>query len=127
MRTRPGGIPHPAGLAAGLAVELLAGYRLTRAVVEDSHDMPLLVPLRTAAERALAGSAWADAINCGWCSSLWVGLGIVAARRVAPRVWRLAAGALAVSAASGLLRQAEVALARHTELAEARLGAEAGS
>lgn len=101
--------------SAGLVVELLAGYRLTRAVVEDSHDMPLLVPLRAAAERALDGSSWAQVIDCPWCSSLWVGLGIAAARRLAPRAWGVAAGALAVSAVSGLLRQAELALAEVAE------------
>lgn len=101
--------------SAGLAVELLAGYRLTRAVVEDSHDMPLLVPLRAAAERALRDNPWGQVIDCPWCASLWVGLGIAAARRLAPRAWGVAAGALAVSAVSGLLRQAELALVESAE------------
>lgn len=101
--------------AGGLVVELLAGYRLTRAVVEDSHDMPLLVPLRAAAEQALGDRPWRDVIDCPWCASLYIGLGMAAARRLVPGPWGVVARALAVSAAAGLLRQTELALARAAE------------
>lgn len=60
--------------------------------------------------------AWSDAaqvdpyapelatlVTCRWCAGMWVSLGVVAARRYAPRLWGPLAQALAYSAGAALL------------------------
>jgi len=42
-------------------------------------------------------------ITCPWCAGMWVALGVVAARRVAPGLWRPLARALAASQVAGLV------------------------
>lgn len=49
----------------------------------------------------------ATLVTCPWCAGMWVALGVVAARRVAPRVWAPFAKALAMSATTGLLSIAD--------------------
>lgn len=91
-----------------LITDLLAGYRLTRVVLEDSKEFPPLMGARTRlAKRLDEHPPWNQALECAWCSSAWVAVGVVAARRLAPQVWSPVAAALAISAAAGLLRQAE--------------------
>lgn len=94
-----------------LVTDLLAGYRLTRVVLDDSRDFPPLVKPRAQLAKFLdKHPPWGGedgVLGCPWCASWYVGLGIVAARRFAPKVWRPASLALAVSAAAGLLYNAE--------------------
>lgn len=47
----------------------------------------------------------AKLVTCPWCLSVWVAVGVVAARRLAPRVWHPAAVALAASAFTGLVAE----------------------
>lgn len=49
----------------------------------------------------------ADLVTCRWCASVWVSLGVVAARRLAPRLWGPLARALAMSALAALLARLE--------------------
>lgn len=49
--------------------------------------------------------ALAYLITCGWCSSVWVGAGVVLARRWFPRLWGPVAEALALSAVAGLIAE----------------------
>lgn len=41
-------------------------------------------------------------ITCPWCISMWIGFGVVAARRYVPRAWSPVAQALAFSHLAGL-------------------------
>ncbi len=45
----------------------------------------------------------AKLISCRWCASVWIGFGVVIARRWMPRQWAPVAEALALSAVAGLL------------------------
>lgn len=94
----------------------LAIYRLTRLIVSDTFP-----PIRRVRDRV---TEWAvenertvngrreihplgELISCPWCSSVWVAVGVVAARRYAPRVWRPVATILAGSAVAGFLSEME--------------------
>lgn len=91
-----------------LLVDLLSGYRLTRVILDDSRDFPPLAPARARLAKTLdRHPPWGDVLGCEWCSSFWVGLGVAAARRLAPRAWGPLADALAVSAVAGLLTGVE--------------------
>lgn len=88
-------------------IDALAAARLTRVVVEDSQHFPPLMPLRKAVDKRIVGTPWDALTSCPWCSSFWVGIGVVAARRFAPRPWRVVASVLAMSEVSGLLAHVE--------------------
>lgn len=45
----------------------------------------------------------ATGLVCRWCVSVWLGVLVIIARRVAPKTWRLVARALALSSASTLM------------------------
>lgn len=47
----------------------------------------------------------ATLVTCPWCAGMWVALGAVAARHLAPRAWRPLARALAFSAAAGIIAE----------------------
>lgn len=83
-----------------LLLDCAAGFRLTRLLVEDDV---LSRPRYWLAKR----SEWLGRLlSCPWCVSVWVGFGVVAARRLAPRAWgEVVAPALAVSAATGLVSE----------------------
>jgi hypothetical protein len=49
----------------------------------------------------------AELVVCRWCAGMWVALGVVAARRLAPRAWTPLATALALSAGAALLARLE--------------------
>lgn len=42
-------------------------------------------------------------IECPWCVSFWIGVGVVGARAVAPRQWQPLAKAFAFSAVAGII------------------------
>jgi len=98
--------------------DALAVYRLTRAWLDDTHDFPPTAALRARASEALSGTRWEALDTCAWCSSAWIGAGVLVARRVAPRAWSAASWVLAASAAAGLLRNVEQALAAVAERGE---------
>lgn len=85
-----------------IVIDGLATYRVTRLVVEDHlFDRPrdrLVARLQLADHPKLI-----ELIGCPWCVSVYVGFGVVALRRLVPRVWGPLASALAASAVAGLL------------------------
>lgn len=111
-------------------VDALATARLTRLVVADTITEPLRQrAIRAAYARAgretyftiesqhsdPEGIVTADPmppklaylVTCPWCAGMWVALGVVVIRRVAPRAWRPLARALAMSEAAGVIAQHE--------------------
>lgn len=46
-------------------------------------------------------------ITCRWCASVWIGVGIVIARRWFPRLWDPVARAAAISSGAALLARVE--------------------
>jgi hypothetical protein len=83
-----------------IAVDALATARLTRLLVQDSIFDRQRQRVQT----------WADAhvpvvskiLDCAWCSSVYVGAGVVVARRAFPRAWGAVAYALACSQVAGM-------------------------
>lgn len=92
-----------------IAVDVLATYRLTRLITRDAITEPLRIKVKRAAMRADVEDGVAAKIetllSCPWCVSWWVGVGVVAARRLAPEAWEPVAEALALSAATGLIAE----------------------
>lgn len=83
-------------------VDCLAVFRLARLATEDVITEPAREQLH--AKLTLGGhTKIAYLITCPWCASMYIGAGVVIARRVAPRVWGPVAAALAFSAVAGLL------------------------
>lgn len=83
-----------------LLTDTLACYRLTRLAVEDS----ILDGPRAHVRNALKVAGYDRALEftrCPWCLSVWIGLGVVVARRAAPRAWPPIAWALACSTVAG--------------------------
>lgn len=82
--------------------DALAVFRLTRLVTTDR----ITRRLRGLVERNTRdGSEWAYLVGCDWCVSAYVGVGVVLARRFAPRLWGPVAEGLAFSAITGLVAE----------------------
>lgn len=78
----------------------LAAYRITRLITEDAIFGR---PRDAVADLPFLGSV----TSCRWCASVYVGFGVVAARRYLPRAWAPVAEALALSAGAALLARLE--------------------
>lgn len=114
-------------MSADLLVDALAVYRLSRLVSADlitfevreqiirelyaargDRDARTIAPAmdrewtRRALEDGPEAPKLAQLIVCRWCTSMWLGAGVLAARRLAPRAWRPASYVLAWSAVAGL-------------------------
>lgn len=113
-----------------LLLDSLAAYRLSRLVTADTITAPVRDRLIAAAYRR-AGKGendetgapvvdWRDyavvdesapklatLLTCRFCASVWIGFGVVIARRRFPRAWSPIAEALALSAVAALLVQLE--------------------
>jgi hypothetical protein len=88
-------------------VDGLAAYRLTRLVTVDE-----LPPVRAAREKIIERSErrrghLAYLVTCPYCTGVWVGLGVMAARRAAGRQWGPVGYGLALAAAASFLTQAD--------------------
>lgn len=106
-----------------LLLDVGAAYRLTRLVTSDALTEGLrerviergarrasLADDMAAARRygpevAEAGGPLAYLIECPWCTSIYVGVGVAVARRLAPLPWSHAARALTLSAITGWLSE----------------------
>lgn len=106
-----------------LLVDAVAAYRLTKLVTDDVITAPIRDRIVEAAyERAgvtierTSGETWSDVaigdenapkiatlVTCRWCAGVWIGAGVVAARRLAPRAWQPVAEALSLAAAAALI------------------------
>lgn len=115
--------------AVDLAVDALATHRLTRLATRDriTRRPRAEIIIRSYAEfdreQGNRRHAWTDAdweelartdetapagaafIVCAWCTSIWIGAAVVAARRYAPGVWDPLARALASSTVVGLIAE----------------------
>lgn len=91
--------------AERLVVDALAVYRLTRLVTTDEVTAPLRSKAldRWPPHRADGTPRWSYALTCDWCASIYVSAGAVAASKMFPRAWNLAAAVLAASAVTGLV------------------------
>lgn len=85
-------------------MDAIATYRLVRLAQRDH-----LPPVEHARHRLCTdGPAWvAELLDCPWCLSFWVALGVIAARRFTPRLWRPLALALTYSAVTGFITEQE--------------------
>lgn len=90
-----------------LVLDALATARLTRAWTQEADEFPLLMPLHKPIATALTGTAWEPLLDCPWCTSFWIGIGVAGLRRVVPRVWNSVAFALAASLLTGLVHMWE--------------------
>jgi hypothetical protein len=83
-------------------IDCLATVRLARLITVD-EGTPVV------AARKIVTQDWATAdwqtelAECPWCVSFWLGLAVVALRRLAPRWWRPVAFALASSQIAGMV------------------------
>lgn len=88
--------------ALDLLADALACHRITRLIHEDTvFDRP-----RDAAKQWLHDEGHTKVLElagCPWCISVYVAVGVVAARRLVPRAWAPAARALAVSSVAGII------------------------
>lgn len=83
--------------------DVLAIYRLTRLVIADEITQPIRDKVweKHPPEATKIGYLF----TCPWCASIWVGVGVAAARKIAPAAWSFAATALAGSAVAGLIEE----------------------
>lgn len=116
-------------------LDAIATYRLTRLVTADDlaavprdavvrwsyeHSRDLAGRRRAASGGGAPVEGWSDyaigddnppklatLVTCRWCASMWLGLGVVAARRLFPRAWAPLASALTYSAGAALLARLE--------------------
>jgi hypothetical protein len=83
----------------------LACYRLTRLIRTDGITRRPRGVILTWAERSdkgvMAHPMVVEWFDCPWCVSMYAAVGIVAARKVAPRAWGMVGMALALSAVAG--------------------------
>lgn len=89
--------------AVDFARDALAVYRLTKLVIDDkiTEDVREKVWEKYPPESTKIGYLF----SCPWCVSMWVGLGAVAVKKVAPDAWEALSTAMAASAVSGILEE----------------------
>ncbi len=85
-------------------IDALATHRLTKLVIDDkiTEDAREKVFHKYGEPHE---SKVSYLVTCPWCSSIWIGLGVVAARTIAPRAWRPLSYALAFSTVTGLIEE----------------------
>jgi hypothetical protein len=113
-----------------MLVDALAAYRLTRLVTADviteklrdafvreqyarragaevDTASPVGLPWAQFAEHDGNAPKLATLVTCRWCAGMWISFGVIAARRLTPRLWDPIAKALACSAAAALIARLE--------------------
>lgn len=105
-----------------LVEDAAATYRLTRLITTDaltqgvrdriveaerervlSTGDELTLRRRYGADVASEGGPLSYLVQCPWCCSVYVAVGVAVARRLLPLPWGLAARALAMSAVTGMV------------------------
>lgn len=109
-------------MTAELAEDVLAAYRLTRLITRDAllegwrdrvvaaerdRNDPQAVAKRWGGDIASVGGPRGYLVNCPYCTSIYVAVGVSLARTLAPLWWRRAARVLATSAAVSFLAERE--------------------
>lgn len=92
-----------------LAIDALATWRLVRLAQEDL----ITADLREKWIIKHGAGFWGPLASCPHCLAVWVGLGAVALRTVAPRIWGPIAAGLASSAGASLITMAVDRLESH--------------
>lgn len=83
------------------------GLAVTEAMDRAGFDPDRLADWSDYAQHDRDAPKLATLVTCRWCTGMWVSLGVVVARRVAPRLWDRFARAFAFSAAAALLASLE--------------------
>lgn len=88
-----------------LAVDALAAYRLTRLITTDTFPPIKAVRDRVVSAHEIEGDpdAWAELVQCPWCSGMYVAFAVVLLRLRMPGLWGWVAKALATSAVVGMV------------------------
>lgn len=92
--------------ALTVVVDALAVFRLTRLVLADAIlDAPRdwLMARDKRSRRQGRRLGWVVFLTCGWCVSMWIAAGVVAARMLLPTFWSPVALVLALSAIAAVL------------------------
>lgn len=85
-------------------IDALATHRLTKLVIDDY----ITEPLRDKVYEKFGEpdeSKISYLIGCPWCTSMYAGAFVVAARTIAPKAWRPLAYALAFSSITGWVEE----------------------
>jgi Protein of unknown function (DUF1360) len=85
-----------------LAVDILATARLTRLATIDTFP-PVLRLRQKITDNPKSPDELVEFIECPWCTSFWIALGVLAMRHVAPQLWDPVAKALAASEIAGVV------------------------
>lgn len=78
-------------------------HDVARSLIAEGHDVRKPRGWQQLVELDDDPPKMATLITCRWCAGMWIGAGVVLARRVAPRSWDVAARALTLSAGSALV------------------------
>lgn len=84
-------------------IDALATHRLTKLAIDDYVTEP--VREKVWEKHPPHESKVGYFLTCPWCTSMWIGIGVVTARTIAPRAWKPVAYALALSSLTGLLEE----------------------
>ena len=85
-------------------VDALAVHRLTKLVIDDKITEDLRNKVYEKYGEP-ADSKISYLTTCPWCVSMYLGLGVVVARTVAPKAWRPLSYALAFSSFTGWIEE----------------------
>ena len=85
-----------------LVEDALATHRLTKLVIDDKIAEPLR---NEVLKRVPDDGKIAYLLTCPWCVSIWTGTAVSIARHATPRLWRIAARALAGSSVTGIIEE----------------------
>lgn len=96
-------ITRPARARLIIEAYALAGDLPTASRIDEALDSGLCTAADDEVLSAECPPPVAKLLTCSWCTSIYVGLGVVLARRVAPRLWNPMATALAMSEVAGIL------------------------
>ena len=84
-------------------IDALATHRLTRLVIED--DITADLRERVWRRHPPHDDKLGYLLTCPWCTSMWAGFAVAAARTIAPSAWRPLSYALALSSLVGLIEE----------------------
>lgn len=85
-------------------LDALAVHRLTKLVIDDTitEDLREWVWEKYGQpDESKVGYLF----TCPWCVSIWMGIGVTAARTMAPKTWRAASYVLAFSSVTGWIEE----------------------
>ncbi len=86
-----------------LLKDCLATYRVSRLIVQDVITADIREKIFD--KYPPHDRSWSYALTCMWCTSIYVGFAVAAARKVAPNAWDPVASALGASAVTGLMSE----------------------